>query len=102
VENAGLSLLTEEVVSVEGSRRYKPDPKAYQHVLGHLEIYEKERVHYVSGNTWDVAGAKSFGFKAGWVNRTGQLSFDEELIDFRPDYEFPNLGGGCKTTFGIT
>jgi 2-haloacid dehalogenase len=92
VENAGLSLLSEEVVSAEGSERYKPDPKAYQHVLNHLELYEKGKALYISSSTWDVAGAESFGFEVAWVNRTGQPSFDDELIDFRPDYEFSSLG----------
>ncbi|MGI0091548.1 MAG: HAD-IA family hydrolase [Nitrososphaerales archaeon] len=92
VEHAGLSLLCEETISVEGAQRYKPDPKAYQHALNHLEIFEKGKVFYVSGNTCDVAGAKAFGLKVGWVNRTKQPSFDEELLDLRPDYEFSSLG----------
>lgn len=91
VEHAGLSLLSEEVASVEGARTYKPDPRAYQHGLNHLQIHEKERVLYVSGNTWDVAGAKAFGLRVGWVNRTGQPAFDQELLDLRPDYEFSDL-----------
>lgn len=92
VEHAGFSLLKEEVVSVEGTRTYKPDPRSYHHALDHLQIFEKERLLYISGNTWDVAGAKAFGLKVAWVNRSGQPSFDEELLDLRPDYEFTNLG----------
>jgi 2-haloacid dehalogenase len=91
VEHAGLSLLADEVVSVEGSRTYKPDPKAYEHALNHLEFFEKRRIFYVSGNPWDVAGAKAFGFRVGWVNRTKQSSFDDEFRDLTPDYEFPTL-----------
>ena len=92
VEHAGLSLLSDEIVSVEGSKTYKPDPKAYQHALNHLEKFEKQKILYVSGNTWDVAGAKAFGMKVGWVNRSGQPSFDDNLRDLRPDYEFSGLG----------
>jgi len=91
VEYAGLSLLAEESVSVDGAKTYKPDPKAYSHILTHLEDYEKEKILYVSGNTWDVAGAKSFGFRVGWINRTRQPIFDEALYDLRPDFEFSNL-----------
>jgi 2-haloacid dehalogenase len=91
IENTGLSLLSEEIISVEGARRYKPDPRAYEYGLNELNIFAKDRVLYVSGNTWDVAGAKAFGLKVGWINRTGQSSFDEEFRDLRPNYEFSNL-----------
>ena len=96
VEHAGLSLLSEDIISVEGAQRYKPDPKVYQHALNELEISEKIRLFYVSGNTWDVAGAKAFGFKVGWVNRTKQPSFDDDLLELRPDYEFSSLGEIAK------
>jgi 2-haloacid dehalogenase len=91
VEYSGLSLLDEQVVSVEGSKSYKPNTKAYEHALNHLEIFEKQRIFYVSGNPWDVAGAKSFGFRVGWVKRTKQATFDDEFRDLTPDYEFPTL-----------
>jgi 2-haloacid dehalogenase len=91
VEHARLSLLSEEAVSVEGSGAYKPDPKAYQHALNHLQIFEKQKIFYVSGNPWDVAGARAFGFEVGWVNRTKQSSFDDDFRDLTPNYEFQSL-----------
>jgi 2-haloacid dehalogenase len=91
LEKAGFSLLSEDVISVDGAKAYKPNPKAYRHALDELEIFEKERIFYVSGNTWDVAGAKAFGFKAGWINRTRQPLFDEGYYEFRPDFEFSRL-----------
>jgi len=91
IENAGLSLLSEDVMSVDGVKAYKPSPKAYRHGLDELEIFEKERIFYVSGNPWDVAGAKAFGFKVGWINRTKQPLFDEGYYEFRPDFEFSRL-----------
>jgi len=91
IEKAGLSLLAEDVISVDGAKAYKPNPKAYRYGMNELEVFEKEKIFYVSGNSWDVAGAKSFGFKVGWVNRTKQPLFDEGFYDFRPDYEFSNL-----------
>ncbi len=69
VERAGLSLLSEDVISVDDAKAYKPSAKAYRHGLDELEIFEKEKIFYVSGNTWDAAGAKAFGFKVGWINR---------------------------------
>ena len=91
IEYSGLSLLDEETVSVEGAKTYKPEPKAYEEILDHLQIFEKEKILYVSGNSWDAAGAKSFGFNVGWINRTKQPVFDEALYDLRPNFEFDNL-----------
>lgn len=91
VEKAGLSLLSEDVISIDVARAYKPSPKAYRHGLDELEIFEKEKIFYVSSNPWDVAGAKAFGFAVGWLNRTNQPLFDEGLYEFRPDYEFSRL-----------
>jgi 2-haloacid dehalogenase len=31
----------------------------------------KEEILFVSSNSFDVVGAKSFGFKVCWINRTG-------------------------------
>ncbi len=91
IEHAGLSLLSEDVISVDGAKAYKPSAKAYRHGLDELEIFEKEKIFYVSANPWDVAGAKAFGFKVGWINRTKQPLFDEGYYEFRPDFEFSRL-----------
>ncbi|HXQ92426.1 MAG TPA: haloacid dehalogenase type II [Nitrososphaerales archaeon] len=91
IEKAGLSLLAEDVISVDGAKAYKPNPKAYRHGMNELEVFEKEKIFYMSGNSWDVAGAKAFGFKVGWINRMKQPLFDEGFYEFRPDYEFSNL-----------
>jgi 2-haloacid dehalogenase len=91
IERAGLSLLSEDVISVDPAKAYKPSAKAYRHGLDELEIFEKERIFYVSGNPWDVAGAKAFGFKVGWINRSKQPLFDEGYYEFRPDFEFPRM-----------
>jgi 2-haloacid dehalogenase len=91
IEKTGLSLLSEDVISVDEAKTYKPSAKAYRHGLDELEIFEKERIFYVSANSWDVTGAKAFGFKVAWINRLKQPIFDEGYHDFRPDYEFPNL-----------
>jgi len=91
IEKTGLALLSENVISVDAAKTYKPSAKAYQHGLDELEIFEKGRILYVSANTWDVAGAKAFGLRAGWINRTKQPLFDEGYYEFRPDFEFSRL-----------
>ena len=49
IEKANLSLLAEDVISVDGAKAYKPNPKAYQQGMNELEIFEKEKILYVSG-----------------------------------------------------
>ncbi len=91
MEHADLTFMSEGIISVDGARVYKPSPKAYLHGQNALEVSDKERVFYISGNSWDVAGAKAFGFLVGWINRTKQPLFDEGFYDFRPDFEFSSL-----------
>jgi 2-haloacid dehalogenase len=49
---------------------YKPSPKVYQLALQHTGL-QKDAILFVSSNAFDVLGAKSFGFKVCWINRTG-------------------------------
>jgi 2-haloacid dehalogenase len=91
MEHAELTLLSEGIISIDEAKAYKPSAKAYLYGQNDLEISEKEKVFYISGNTWDVAGAKAFGFLVGWINRTKQPLFDEGFYDFRPDFEFSSL-----------
>jgi 2-haloacid dehalogenase len=91
IERTGLSLLSEDVISVDGAKAYKPSAKAYRYGIEELGILEKEKILYVSANAWDVAGAKAFGLKVGWINRTKQPLFDEGYYEFRPDFEFSRL-----------
>lgn len=70
VQNSGLKPLLDEVLSVDEVRRFKPDPAVYALAPTRLGI-PKEKIGFVSSNAWDVAGAKSFGFKTFWINRTG-------------------------------
>jgi 2-haloacid dehalogenase len=58
------------VVSVDAIRLYKPSPRVYQLALNRMKL-RKGEILFVSSNSFDVVGAKSFGFKACWINRTG-------------------------------
>ena len=64
-----------QLVTVEDVRCYKPKPEAYHHVA---EKVGKPRdkasmadLWLVSGNPFDVVGARNVGMKAIWVNRGG-------------------------------
>lgn len=58
------------VISVDAVKRYKPSPKVYELAPKHMKL-RKEEILFVSANSFDVVGAKSFGFKVCWINRAG-------------------------------
>jgi 2-haloacid dehalogenase len=58
----------ERVYSVHEAGVFKPDPRVYAIATAQLEL-PAEAIGFVSSNGWDAAGAKSFGFRAYWVNR---------------------------------
>jgi 2-haloacid dehalogenase len=69
VHNSGLERFFAEVISVNRVKTYKPSPRVYAlgpEILGILA----EEILFVSANSWDAAGAKAFGYKVCWCNRT--------------------------------
>lgn len=70
VDGAGLQGVFSRVVSVDEVKTYKPSPAVYQLAVTQLKR-DKDSIGFVSSNFWDVAGAKSFGFRSYWVNRSG-------------------------------
>jgi 2-haloacid dehalogenase len=69
------------ILSVHAARRFKPDPAVYRIAEETLGV-PRALVGFVSSNGWDAAGAKSFGFRAFWVNRGGA---PVERLGVRPD-----------------
>jgi 2-haloacid dehalogenase len=74
-------------MSVDEVRTYKPSPAAYQLAVIHTGV-DKGSIGFVSSNYWDVAGAKSFGFKSYWIDRSGAAA-DE--LGVRPDASLRSL-----------
>lgn len=70
VESAGLKGAFSQVISVDEVRIYKPHPYAYQLAVRKLRR-DKSEIGFVSSNFWDDAGAKAFGFRTHWVDRSG-------------------------------
>jgi 2-haloacid dehalogenase len=70
VRNSGLDRWIEAAISIDGVRTYKPHPSCYALVESVLEV-PKEEVLFVSSNSFDVVGAKAFGFKVAWIHRSG-------------------------------
>ncbi|KAK0113724.1 hypothetical protein ONS95_013972 [Cadophora gregata] len=61
-----------DLVTVEEVHAYKPDPKAYEHLLRKVgKENDAGSVWLVSGNPFDVVGARAVGMQAAWVDRKG-------------------------------
>ncbi|MCA1055009.1 haloacid dehalogenase type II [Rossellomorea aquimaris] len=89
VEQSPFASLLDEVLSVDEIKQFKPTPMSYQLVLDKLGV-RREEVLFMSSNTWDIAGASSFGFHTAWINRKG-VTMDE--LGVEPDYEYRDLRG---------
>ena len=69
------------VLSVHPAKTFKPQPSVYRLAEEQLGV-PRALMGFVSSNGWDAAGAKSFGFRAFWVNRGGA---PVERLGVRPD-----------------
>jgi 2-haloacid dehalogenase len=87
VSGAGLAQSFQAVLSVDAVRTYKPDPRVYQLAVDTLGCPAAELL-FVSSNGWDAAGARAFGYRVAWVNRTGAPT---ERLGFPPDLTIPDL-----------
>jgi 2-haloacid dehalogenase len=65
---SGIAHLLADVISVDLVRTYKPNPAVYALVEPSLKI-PKHEILFVSSNSFDVAGAKQFGFNVAWIER---------------------------------
>jgi 2-haloacid dehalogenase len=70
VRNSGLDAYLDATISVDGARKFKPHPDCYALVEKTLGL-QNNQVLFVSSNSFDVAGAKHFGFKVAWIRRSG-------------------------------
>jgi 2-haloacid dehalogenase len=85
--NAGLGGVFRAAISVDELKCYKPAPAVYQLAVDRLGL-PKERIGFVSSNCWDACGAKSFGFRTYWINRTGAPL---DALDVTPDHTIARL-----------
>jgi 2-haloacid dehalogenase len=76
------------VVSVDELAVYKPAPEVYALAVRRLGVAAAD-IGFVSSNGWDALGAKSFGFRAWWINRAGAPL---DRLDARPDGLLRGLG----------
>jgi 2-haloacid dehalogenase len=71
------------VISVDAKHTFKPDPAAYGLVQERLGLPPTEVV-FVSSNGFDIAGAKSFGFKVVRIERVTPDALRTELAGGAP------------------
>ena len=81
--------LSSSLVSTDANDTYKPDPRAYQLGVDHLQLAKQDIVFAAFGG-WDAAGAKSFGYPTVWVNRFNQ---PPEELGVRPDRTVTGMDG---------
>jgi len=70
VKASGIAPFLTDVISVDRARTYKPNPDCYALVEPALGVSRHE-VLFVSSNSFDVVGAKYFGFTVAWIERGG-------------------------------
>ncbi len=89
VNSAGLADAFDAVLSVEDAGVYKPSHRVYQLATARFGVVP-QAVSFQSSNRWDIAGAKSFGFRTVWINRTGR---PDEYLDLAADEVLKDLTG---------
>jgi 2-haloacid dehalogenase len=57
-------------LSADAVKLYKPSTKVYEVAPKRVRL-KKTEILFVSSNSFDVIGAKNFGFKVCWINRSG-------------------------------
>ncbi len=87
VRNNGLESYFSAIISVDQVKTYKPSPRVYQLGVEALQLPSKE-ILFVSSNAWDAAGAKAFGYRVCWCNRSGSSM---DILGFAPDLVVTSL-----------
>ncbi|MCY3803756.1 MAG: haloacid dehalogenase type II [Gammaproteobacteria bacterium] len=88
LRHAGIDHLLDGVYSTAQVHAYKPSPAVYDFVGEQLGLAHN-RICFVSSNSWDIAGAASYGFTSVWVNRYGRTP---EHLPYKADHEIKSLG----------
>ena len=72
-----------KIITVDAVKCFKPDPAVYYHLA---ERFDKHRdnmgsLWLVSGNPFDIVGARAVGMQAAWVSRKGDAWVDALVQD---------------------
>lgn len=88
LDHAGILPYLDDVISVDDVQTFKPDPAVYAYLARRVGR-AVESTWLVSGNPFDVIGAKAAGLNAAWVRRNPAAAFDPWGIE--PDIVVENL-----------
>ena len=75
------------IISVDRIATYKPSPAVYALGPETLKIPATDTL-FVSANAWDAAGAKAYGYRVCWCNRSGAAM---DALGFEPDFTVERL-----------
>lgn len=94
------SSVFKDLITVEEIKCYKPDPKVYYHLAKKVGKKEGEmgEMWLVSGNPFDVVGARAVGMQAAWVDRGAKGWSDKlgELASGGPTIVVDGVEGAVK------
>lgn len=75
------------VLSANAVQEFKPRATVYQYAVDKVKKTKNE-ITFISSNSWDISGAKFFGFHTVWINRK-LMPFDN--IGQKPDIMVSSL-----------
>ncbi len=78
--HANLDSALDGIVSVHDVQSFKPDPAVYEHFLTQTGA-AREQTWLVSGNPFDVIGARTAGWRTVWIKRNPDAVFDPWEIE---------------------
>ena len=66
------SSVFKDLITVDYVRAFKPAPEVYKFLAQKVDrVGQEDKIWLVSGNPFDVVGARSCGWQAAWVDRAG-------------------------------
>jgi 2-haloacid dehalogenase len=87
IRHNGLESFFAEIISVDRARTYKPSPRVYALGTESLRL-PAPNILFVSSNSWDASGAKTYGYQVCWCNRQNQ---EAEFLEGSPDFTVTRL-----------
>lgn len=87
LKHADVDKLFNGIYSTEQIKAYKPSPAVYEYVEEQLAL-PRSKISFVSSNSWDIAGASSYGFYSVWINRYERKP---ERLPFMADIEIKSM-----------
>ena len=87
LKHAEVEDLFNGVYSTEQIKAYKPSPAVYEYVEEQLAL-PRSKIGFVSSNSWDIAGAASYGFYSVWINR---FERKPERLPYTADIEIKSM-----------